>query len=83
TVVVTFQSVIADTSKKEILTIDSEVIHDIKPRQKQKEEITNTPPNICPEINRNLEAERSKKENSSDSLLGVFQRDQSHPIDQE
>ncbi|CAI2186186.1 6571_t:CDS:2, partial [Funneliformis geosporum] len=44
-------------------------------RQKQEKEIANTPPNICLEIDRNLKAERSRKEIFSDSLLGVFQRD--------
>ncbi|CAG8750543.1 2100_t:CDS:1, partial [Funneliformis mosseae] len=34
------------------------------------EEIANIPPNICLEIDRNVETERSRKENSSDSLPG-------------
>ncbi len=44
-------------------------------RQKQEKEIANTLPSICLKIDRNVETERSGKENSSDSLPGVSQRD--------
>ncbi|CAI2185214.1 15943_t:CDS:2, partial [Funneliformis geosporum] len=74
TVMVTPQSVIADILQKEILTVNLKVMYDIKPinRQKQEEEIANTPSNIYLEIDRNIEMERSGKENSSDSLPEVF-----------
>ena len=70
---------------------NSELSRDIKPlnnvkrfsensklsheRQKQEKEIANTLPSICLKIDRNVETERSGKENSSDSLPGVSQRD--------
>ncbi|CAI2188538.1 669_t:CDS:2, partial [Funneliformis geosporum] len=71
TVVVAPQSVIADTPQEEILTRFSKNSKSSHERQKQEEEIANTPPNICPEIDRNIRTERSGKENSSDSLLGM------------
>ncbi|PKK76432.1 hypothetical protein RhiirC2_845216 [Rhizophagus irregularis] len=42
---------------------------DIAP-SKPEEEIANIPPSVCPEIDRNVETERSEKENSSGSLPG-------------
>ena len=39
--------------------------------ERPKEEIANTPPSICPEIDRNVETEKPGKEDSSDSLPGV------------
>ncbi|CAB4397549.1 unnamed protein product [Rhizophagus irregularis] len=38
--------------------------------EKPEEEIANIPPSVCPEIDRNVETERSEKENSSGSLPG-------------
>ncbi|CAB4446929.1 unnamed protein product [Rhizophagus irregularis] len=38
--------------------------------ERSEEKIANTPPNICLEIDRNIETKRSRKENSSDSLPG-------------